>query len=76
VSPLGLILREVVKHGPEALETATEVAKLGSSVVQAAERWINGDGPEPAELANAPELVRMRLSQARLERLAANGSGG
>jgi hypothetical protein len=71
VSSLGRILTEVVKHGPEVLETATEVAKLGASVVQAAESWVNGDGPEPGELVNAPELVRMRLSQARLERLAA-----
>ncbi len=47
------------------------LAKLAPAALQAVDSWVNGDGPEPTvEVAPLPDLTRMRLAQARLERLA------
>jgi hypothetical protein len=65
------VLAEVAKHGPGVLDTAHEVAKFGKSAVEAVNAWVNGDGPEPAELQSLPETTKSTLALARLERVAA-----
>ncbi len=53
-----------------------ELVKLGRKVVEETHAWINGDGPEPEALAQLPATSKSTLALARLERLAASGSGG
>lgn len=51
------------------------LAKLTPDAIKAVDSWVNGDGPEPSQDdAPLPDLTRMRLAQARLERFVATGS--
>ncbi len=69
---LGSALVAVADHADEVVE----IAKLGAETFRAVTAWVKGEGPEPGELAALPDTTRMQLAQARLERLAASGSGG
>jgi hypothetical protein len=69
-------LAKALEFAADNADEIVELAKLGTEVVRATHAWVNGDGPEPLELAAAPDTTRMKLSQARLERLAESGSGG
>lgn len=70
-------LAKAIGFAAEHVDDIVELAKLGVDTVKSVHAWVNGDGPEPAELAAVPDTTRMKLSQARLERLAASdGTGG
>jgi hypothetical protein len=69
-------LAKALAFAADNADEIVDVAKLGVETVKAIHAWVNGDGPEPVELAAAPDTTRMKLSQARLERLAASGGTG
>jgi hypothetical protein len=63
-------LAKAIATGLDHVDDLVELAKLGADTYRAVHAWVNGDGQEPPELAAAPDTTRMRLAQARLERLA------
>ena len=73
MSGVGALVSTLAKSGPEVLEVADGLVKLGAASIQAIDAWMDGKGPEPAALAELPETSKSSLALARMERLAATG---